>query len=110
GQALATRRDLLPADIADELAKLQDTVPPFPAEQAVAIIAQALGAPVEQLFARFERQALASASVAQVHAATLHDGQAVVVKVIRPGIAAVIEQDLALLALLAGLLTRFHPD
>ncbi len=110
GQALSTRRDLLPDDIADALAKLQDTVAPFPAEQSIAIIEAALGQPVERLFAEFGRTPLASASVAQVHAARLPDGHEAVVKVIRPGIERVIEQDIALLRLLARALERFHPD
>ncbi len=110
GQILSTRRDLLPPDIADELAKLQDRVPPFPSEQAVALIEEALGAPVDELFAHFEREPLASASIAQVHAATLRDGRDVVVKVLRPGIEKVIRDDLALLYTLARLIERHLPD
>ncbi|HEY9036268.1 MAG TPA: ubiquinone biosynthesis regulatory protein kinase UbiB [Pseudomonadales bacterium] len=110
GQALSTRRDLLPPDVADELAKLQDTVAPFPAEQSIAMIEAALGKPVDQLFRRFDRIPMASASVAQVHAAQLPDGRDAVVKVIRPGIARVIEQDIALLRLMARAVERFHPD
>ncbi|TNF34182.1 MAG: ubiquinone biosynthesis regulatory protein kinase UbiB [Gammaproteobacteria bacterium] len=110
GQALSTRRDLIPPDIADELAKLQDTVAPFPAEQSIAIIEHALGQPVDTLFKRFDRTPMASASVAQVHSAQLPDGREAVVKVIRPGIDTVIEQDIALLRLLARALERFHPD
>lgn len=110
GQALSTRRDLLPADIADELAKLQDTVAPFPAEQSIAIIERALGEPVDALFKRFDRIPLASASVAQVHSAQLPDGREAVVKVIRPGIEHIIEQDIALLRLGARALERFHAD
>jgi ubiquinone biosynthesis protein len=97
GQVLSTRRDLLPPDIADELAKLQDQVPPFPAEQVRAILNRVYGRPVEEVFPGFEREPVASASVAQVHLARLTDGTEVAVKVLRPGIAAVIAGDLALL-------------
>lgn len=97
GQVLSTRRDLLPADIAEELAKLQDQVPPFPAAQVAAILNRVYGRPVEQVFREFEREPVASASVAQVHLAKLPDGTEVAVKVLRPGIAAVIAGDLALL-------------
>ncbi|MCZ6829790.1 MAG: ubiquinone biosynthesis regulatory protein kinase UbiB [Gammaproteobacteria bacterium] len=110
GQMLSTRRDLLPEDIADELEKLQDEVPPFDEALAVAIIEQALGAPVGELFAEFAIEPLASASVAQVHAATLKTGERVVVKVLRPGIEAIIRQDLALMYTLARLLHRHFPD
>ena len=110
GQMLSTRRDLLPEDIADELAKLQDDVPPFPEAQSIAIIEKGLGKPVHDLFASFEARPLASASVAQVHAATLHGGQEVVVKVIRPDIEPIIRQDIALLFTLARLVARYHPD
>ena len=84
GQILSTRRDLLPLDYADELAKLQDRVPPFDSATAVARIEAALGGSIDDLFATFEREPLASASLAQVHAATTNDGDHVVVKVIRP--------------------------
>ena len=97
GQVLSTRRDLLPPDIADELAKLQDQVPPFPAEQVTAILNRVYGKPVERVFESFEREPVASASVAQVHLARLPGGTEVAVKVLRPGIAAVIAGDLALL-------------
>lgn len=110
GQLLSTRRDLLAPDIADELARLQDQVPPFDSAHAQALIEKALGAPVATLFAAFDPQALASASVAQVHAARLHDGREVVVKVLRPGIEAIIRQDLALLFTLARVVTRYFPD
>ncbi|MEE4192233.1 MAG: ubiquinone biosynthesis regulatory protein kinase UbiB [Halieaceae bacterium] len=110
GQMLSTRRDLLPEDIADELARLQDNVPPFPAEQAQRIIETSLKAPISELFASFDPEPLASASVAQVHTATLHSGEAVVVKVIRPGIEPVIRQDIALMFMLARLLRRFSSD
>lgn len=110
GQLLSTRRDLLPDDIADELAKLQDQVPPFPSAQAIALIETALGKPVGELFAQFDTAPLASASIAQVHTATLHSGEKVVVKVVRPGIQKIIRQDIALLLVLARLITRFLPD
>ena len=97
GQILSTRRDLLPEDIADELAKLQDQVPPFPGDEAVAMIERAHRKPITQLFQRFERTALASASVAQVHLAELPDGREAAVKVLRPGIAEVIRRDVRLL-------------
>ena len=110
GQMLSTRRDLLPEDIADELEKLQDDVPPFDQAQAVAIIEQALGAPVNELFGEFASEPMASASVAQVHSATLKSGEKVVVKVVRPGIETVIRQDLALMYTLAQLLHRYFPE
>jgi ubiquinone biosynthesis protein len=110
GQALSTRPDLLPDDIAQELAKLQDRVPPFPGDEAVAIIERAFRAPLAAHYAGFERTPIASASVAQVHLARLHDGTEVAVKVLRPGIEAVIERDLALLYTLARLAMRYSPD
>jgi len=97
GQILSTRRDLLPEDIADELARLQDQVPPFSGDEAVAVIEHAQGKPLDQLFRRFDRTALASASVAQVHLAELHDGREAAVKILRPGIAKVIRKDIELL-------------
>ncbi|PYB19361.1 AarF/UbiB family protein, partial [Pseudomonas aeruginosa] len=103
GQILSTRRDLLPDDIANELAWLQDKVPPFPPELAVKRIEEQLGAKIEQVFARFEREPLASASVAQVHAARLKSGEEVVVKVIRPNLEPVIRSDIAWLFILARL-------
>ena len=110
GQMLSTRRDLLPEDLADELAKLQDDVPPFPEEQSIAIIEKALGKPVSELYAEFEATPMASASVAQVHAATMQNGEQVVVKVVRPDIEPVIRQDLALMFTLARLIERYLPD
>ena len=110
GQMLSTRRDLLPEDIADELAKLQDDVPPFPESQSVAIIEETLGKPVAELYANFEASPMASASVAQVHAARLHSGEEVVVKVVRPDIELVIRQDIALMFTLAKLVNRYAPD
>lgn len=110
GQVLSTRRDLLPPDIADELARLQDRVPPFPGEVAVAIIERALGQPLAAVFAHFERVPVASASIAQVHFATLHDGREVAVKVLRPGILPVIEKDLALMRTMAAWVERLSQD
>ena len=113
GQVLSTRRDLLPADLADELALLQDRVPPFPAEQAIAEIEKSFGQPLGEIYASFEREPVASASVAQVHFATLraeHGSREVAVKVLRPGIAPVIAHDIALLDTFASLLERFWSD
>jgi len=109
GQVLSTRRDLLPADIADELAGLRDQVQPFDSAQARTIIERAFNKPVAELYARFDDQALASASIAQVHAAQLHNGREVVVKVLRPDIEAHIREDIALMRVLAGWITRLHP-
>ncbi|MGC3982744.1 MAG: ubiquinone biosynthesis regulatory protein kinase UbiB [Steroidobacteraceae bacterium] len=107
GQALSTRRDLLPPDIADELAKLQDRVPPFPAQLARALIEQALEKPVTEVFAQFDAEPLAAATIAQVHAAQLQDGSEVVVKVVRPGIRALIERDIEVLYALAALAMKY---
>ncbi len=102
GQALSTRRDLLPVDIADELVKLQDRVPPFPGEIAAAMIEKTFGKPLTELFAGFELTPLAAASIAQVHAATLQSGEEVVVKVLRPGMRELIDLDLEVLDALAA--------
>jgi ubiquinone biosynthesis protein len=110
GQILSTRRDLLPPDVAEELALLQDRVAPFDGALAKAAIERSLGKPVAALFAEFERTPLASASVAQVHAARLADGREVVVKVLRPGVAQRIETDLALLRTLGRIAERTLPD
>jgi ubiquinone biosynthesis protein len=110
GQVLSTRRDLLPDDISDELAKLQDQVPPFPAHRSREIVEQALGDSVEQLFSSFSEQPLASASIAQVHAAVLPDGRDVVVKVLRPGIEKIIRRDVDLLFTIARLAQRYSAD
>lgn len=109
GQVLSTRRDLVPGDIADELALLQDQVPPFPGTEARTIVERELKAPVANIFARFDETPLASASIAQVHAATLPDGREVVVKVLRPGIDARIARDIGLLRSLGELAQRWHP-
>ncbi|MGO1750154.1 MAG: ubiquinone biosynthesis regulatory protein kinase UbiB [Marinobacter sp.] len=110
GQILSTRRDLLPDDMAESLKDLQDRVPPFPSDVARKIIETSLGAPVSELFKEFGADPMASASVAQVHAATLLNGQDVVVKVLRPGIDKVIRQDLALMYLMANLLEKYWTE
>jgi len=107
GQAISTRRDLLPPDIADELAKLQDAVPPFPASQAIEILNEAYEKDVGEVFKRFDVEPLAAASIAQVHTAQLHDGTEVIVKILRPGVQEQIESDLAVLRMLAGLADRY---
>jgi len=109
GQILSTRRDLVPPDVADELTLLQDRVQPFDGQTARRIVEQALGRPVEAAFASFDTTPLASASIAQVHAATLEDGRQVVVKVLRPTIEQQIDADIALLKSLAALVDRTHP-
>jgi len=110
GQMLSTRRDLLPADIADELAKLQDQVPPFAFDLAVREIEISLGKSIRELFSKFENQPIASASVAQVHLGTLKDGTEVAVKVLRPGVEQAIAKDVLLLETAAGLVERFWAD
>lgn len=110
GQILSTRRDLLPPDLADELAQLQDRVPPFPGPQARAIIEKAWGKPIEAFLDDFDERPLASASIAQVHSARLKDGRQVVVKVVRPGIEPVIRRDLGLLRIIAELAQRYWRD
>jgi ubiquinone biosynthesis protein len=107
GQILSTRRDLLPLDIADELAKLQDQVPPFSSELAVAEVERSLGQPIHRLFSDFDQTPVASASIAQVHLGRLPDGTEVAVKVLRPGVEAAIARDLALLETGAGLAERW---
>ncbi|TAM58702.1 MAG: ubiquinone biosynthesis regulatory protein kinase UbiB [Rhodanobacter sp.] len=110
GQVLSTRRDLIPLDIADELSLLQDQVAPFAGSEARAIVESELKFPIGHLYARFDETPLASASIAQVHAATLHDGREVVVKVLRPGIDAQIARDVRLLRSLGELAQRWHPN
>ena len=104
GQILSTRRDMLPERFADELAKLQDDVPPFPTEQAIQLIEGSLGQSIGDVFQRFDKEPLAAASIAQVYSASLQDGKEVIVKVVRPEIEKVIQQDINLLFLLAKLL------
>ena len=110
GQILSTRRDLLPDDIADELAQLQDNVPAFDSAEARSIIEKALGENTDTLFSEFGEEPLASASIAQVHTATLHNGKHVVVKVLRPDIEKVIRRDLDLLHTIATLAERYSAD
>lgn len=107
GQIISTRRDLLPDDIAIELSKLQDRVPPFPGEIARAIVEEALNCPIEIAFSEFDTKALASASIAQVHAARLLNGESVVVKVLRPNIGKIIMRDVDLLLTLAQLAEKY---
>jgi ubiquinone biosynthesis protein len=110
GQVLSTRRDLLPLDIADELAKLQDQVPPFPADLAAAEIEKGIGKKIDEVFSEFAAEPVASASVAQVHLARLKDGREVAVKVLRPGVEGAIAKDVALLETAAGLMERLWVD
>ena len=114
GQVLSTRRDLMPVDIADELARLQDRVPPFPSDVAVATIERAFGKPVGQVFSSFDREPVASASIAQVHFAKLvdRDGKErdVAVKVLRPGMLGAIEKDLSLMRMMAGWVEGLSDD
>ncbi len=110
GQILSTRRDLLPDDIADELAKLQDSVSPFPGSEARRIVEQTLGRPVTEMFAAFDETPIASASIAQVHPARLRDGREVIVKVVRPGIEEIIKRDVGLLYILAELAERYWKE
>ncbi len=107
GQALSTRRDLLPDDVARELARLQDKVPPFPGAQARQIIELAYGHALETVLRDFDEQPLASASIAQVHTARLLTGESVIIKVVRPGIERVIRRDVELLHILAELAERY---
>jgi ubiquinone biosynthesis protein len=110
GQVISTRRDLIPADIANELAKLQDRVPPFPAEVARETVERAFGRPIESVFASFDAAPVASASIAQVHFATLKDGREVAVKVLRPGMLAAIDDDIVLLRQVAIWVERLFVD
>lgn len=110
GQVMSTRRDLLPPDIANELARLQDRVPPFESAVAIAIIEKAFGRPLAQIFATFDQTPIASASIAQVHFATLPNGREVAVKVLRPSMKPAIEKDLALMHMMAGWVERSSAD
>jgi ubiquinone biosynthesis protein len=110
GQLLSVRPDLIPVDITTELSKLQDSVPPFASEQVVATLNRTYGKPYTEVFASFDLKPVASASVAQVHFAVLPDGREVAVKILRPGIAETIGQDVALLYVLAGMIERLFAD
>jgi len=110
GQILSTRRDLIPLDVADELAKLQDQVPPFDYALVEKIITETYGKPLNEVFSQFDQVPVASASVAQVHFADLPDGKAVAVKILRPGIASIIQKDIKLLDSAAWLLQTLLSD
>lgn len=110
GQMLSTRRDLIPVDIADELAKLQDQVPPFPSAEAVTVLETTYRQKLSEIFTRFDETPIASASVAQVHFAMLKNGREVAVKILRPGIDRVIEHDIALLGICAELVEHWWDD
>jgi ubiquinone biosynthesis protein len=110
GQALSTRRDLLPVDISDELAKLQDRVPPFDSATAIATVEAAFGKPLDEIFRDFQAAPLAAASIAQVHVATLKSGQEVIVKILRPAMRKVIELDLEVLDTLAALADEYWEE
>ena len=107
GQAISTRRDLLPPDIADELAMLQDRVPPFPADEAKAMLDAVYGQPVDEVFSRFDKEPFAAASIAQVHTAALQDGTEIIVKLLRPGVRKLIDRDLDVLYAIADLADRY---
>ena len=110
GQILSTRRDMLPEDIAMELAKLQDSVPPFPSDSAKIIIEKSLNIKLENIFTEFEDQPLASASIAQVHSATLKDGREMIVKVVRPGIEKNIRRDISLMYIIAEMAESYSGE
>ena len=110
GQALSTRPDILPPDIAEELCKLQDAVPPFPSDKALSIIEKSFHCSAMDLFASFELEPLASASMAQVHAATLKTGEEVVVKVLRPNMRKIIQQDIQIMYTIARLAERYWSE
>ena len=110
GQMLSTRRDLMPVDLANELAKLQDQVPPFTSDLAIKELTLAYGKPVDQVFLAFNPTPIASASVAQVHFAVLPDNREVAVKILRPGIRQIIDHDMALLEIAAAWLEKLWPD
>ncbi len=110
GQSVSTRQDLLPADIGAELTKLQDQVPPFSAELALQGIHEAFGQPAEEVFAEFNAEALAAASIAQVHVAKLHTGREVIVKILRPNVQQEVERDIEILYFIARLAQRYWVD
>jgi len=110
GQLLSTRKDFLSEEIAEEFAKLQDAVPPFPGTLARAIIEKEYGCNLDKVFQEFREQPLASASIAQVHTARLHDGREVIIKVVRPGIDKIIKRDLGILYFLATQAEKYSAD
>jgi ubiquinone biosynthesis protein len=110
GQTVSTRRDLLPADIADELAKLQDRVPPFDSAIAIATVEAAFGRPLADIFESFDTTPLAAASIAQVHVAKLKGGEEVIVKILRPGMRAIIERDLEVMQTFASLVDEYWEE
>jgi ubiquinone biosynthesis protein len=110
GQSVSTRQDLLPADIGRELAKLQDQVPPFSAAEALSAIEAAYGRPAAEVFAEFDKEALAAASIAQVHLARLHSGEEVIVKILRPNVLKEVQRDIGTLFFIARLAQRFWVD
>jgi len=110
GQALSTRPDIMPPDMAEELCKLQDRVPPFSSEEALQMFEATFGKSPYDVFKAFDKEALASASMAQVHAATLVTGEDVVVKILRPNIRKIIKQDLAILHIMANLADTYWPE
>jgi ubiquinone biosynthesis protein len=110
GQSVSTRQDVLPDDVGAELAKLQDQMPPFSGEEALAQVLQIYGKPATEVFAEFESEALAAASIAQVHVARLHSGEEVVVKLLRPGVRKQIERDIEVMYAVASLVKRYWKD
>jgi ubiquinone biosynthesis protein len=110
GQVLSTRRDLVPPDLADELAKLQDRVPPFDAAVARQLVERAFARPIDAVFSSFDAEPVASASIAQVHFAVLRDGREVAVKVLRPGMLLAIDDDISLMRTLARWVERLSAD
>ena len=110
GQSVSTRQDLLPEDIGAELAKLQDQVPPFSGDLALKAVQDAYGQPADEVFAEFNPEALAAASIAQVHVAKLHSGLEVIVKILRPDVQHQVERDIEILYLIAGLAQRYWVD
>lgn len=110
GQILSTRRDFLPEDIAQEFSKLQDKVPPFPGKEARRIIEDAFEKKIDEIFLEFDETPLASASIAQVHAAKMKDGREMIIKVVRPDVEEIIRRDLGLMYFLADKVERYTED